>query len=181
MYTVIDNDNAYKLLTGGPVVMISTVSSNGINNIMTCAWNCPFSSNELILVLDMGHTSTHNILQTKKLTIQVPSNKQVETILKAGSVHGHDCGDKFDYFGFSYVQDSNGQKVVEDCLAYIECILKDYDLFKRTGICLVNVQKTTVLDSMWNDVSKDFAVGMQNTVHHVADQTFISGGNIINS
>ena len=99
MYKKINVRAANRLLCGGQIINISSVSSDGIHDVMTAAWNCPFDADQVLVVLDRGHTTTANILANGKFVISIPSEKDIEIINKVGSVHGRDVGDKFVWAG----------------------------------------------------------------------------------
>ncbi len=91
MYKNIELNHAYRAFTGGPMICIFTKSKDGVPDGMSAAWNCPFDTDELILVLDKGHTTAENIRNGSKIVVAIPSSNQIPEILKLGSVHGRDC------------------------------------------------------------------------------------------
>lgn len=178
MYIEVDVEKSYRLMTGGPVIMIASQSKDGVADVMSCAWNCPFAYDEMMPVLDLGHTTTANILDTGKLTICIPSVEQGRTILAVGNYHGRECGDKFVKTNTPFDTGSNGIKVPTGCLAYLECDLLNHDLLKQTGICLCKVKRATVQEKYWDKENEHFGEGMKLIPHHVTGSLLISGGEI---
>lgn len=179
MYLKIAPELAYRVMTGGPVINISTKSASGVSDVMTAAWNCPFDGGEMLAVLDRGHTTSANILATGKYVISIPSLEQKELVLKAGSKHGRDCGDKFEALGLpSEVSQEWGLKVIAGSMAYIECELCDRDLFAATGILRGKVKNVYVQEEMWNKAAENFDPGCRHTLHHVSSAIFVSGGTV---
>lgn len=180
MYKSIPERCAARVLSGGPIVTVSSQSSDGVADIMTAAWNCPFDSNIVQVTLDLGHTTSENIKNTGKFVLGIPSKDQVEEIMKAGSVHGRDVGDKFDKLSIPYeFSEKLGLKVLRDQLAYIECELFDFDIFAKSGICLGKAVSLYVQDKEWNDSEECFLDGAKHTLHHVKDNIFLCGHSII--
>ena len=180
MYIEIDVANAYRVVTGGPVIMIASKSKAGVNDVMTCAWNCPFDVDETIVVLDRSHTTADNINDTLKYVICIPGNDLIDTLLAVGSAHGRDCGDKFAATNTKAQTDVNlSCAVPEGCLAYIECELTDKDLFNKKGIALGKVTKCLVRKEYWNQEQESFEKAAALMVHHVEGSSFMTNASYI--
>lgn len=175
----ISNEFAYRVMTGGPIIMVASKSKEGINDVMTCAWNCPFAYDEMLVVLDLGHTTTQNILDTKNLTICIAPVSMANTMLAVGNVHARDCGDKFIATNTKSLNNfANGIVVPAGCMAYMECALINETMLKETGICHVKVHNTFVEEQYWDKEQNHFAEGMKHSAHHVCEATLISGGDV---
>lgn len=180
MYKNIDTKFAYRAFTGGPIICIFTKSKEGIANGMTAAWSCPFDTNELLLVLDKGHTTSKNIIDGSKIVIALPNSEQVDELLKLGSVHGRDCKDKLKEQGINTELSEKFQMpVMKNALAYFECKLSDKDLFTSKGICLSKVVNVYVKNDMWNEKNNSFDKGCLHTLHHVSEANFTTGGELV--
>lgn len=180
MYKNIDTKYAYRAFSGGPIICIFTKSKEGIANGMTAAWSCPFDTNELLLVLDKGHTTTKNILDGSKIVVALPNKEQLAELLKLGSVHGRDCKDKLKEQDIDTELSHEFQMpVMKDALAYFECELNDKEIFASKGICLSKVVNVYVKNELWNDENNSFDKGCLNTLHHVSEATFSTGGEIV--
>lgn len=179
MYLEIPCDRSYRLLTGGPLIMIASRSAEGVADVMSCAWNCPFDHDEMMPVLDTSHTTVANILATGILTICIPSVDQGRTIMAVGHLHGRDCGDKFAATSTPSITGRNGIRVVPDCLAYLECELLNAELLRSMGLCHCRVVRAAVAEECWDREQEHFGAGMRRTVHHVTGSLLISGGELV--
>lgn len=177
MYKKINVRAANRLLCGGQIINISSVSSDGIHDVMTAAWNCPFDADQVLVVLDRGHTTTANILANGKFVISIPSEKDIEIINKVGSAHGRDVGDKFVWARVK--PDSSpvlDLQVLPDALAYIECELTEKEVFEKTGVCIGKAVNIYVKDGLWNDEGSHFAEGMKLTLSYVHEGLYRING-----
>ena len=73
-YQNLDVAEAFRVFTGGATVTVASVSKEGVSDVMTAAWNCPFDSSEIIVVLSTTHTTTENIYNTEKFKLKVIPN-----------------------------------------------------------------------------------------------------------
>ncbi len=176
-YQNLDVKEAFRVYTGGNTVTVASTSKDGVADVMTVAWNCPYDSDEIIVILALSHTTTENILDTGKFVVAIPEALQKEQILKVGSMHGRDCGDKFTASGVEYeLSQKYSFKVLKNCLAYFECTLSDKELLKKTGICMGHVENLYVRAGLWNEEFHNFKEGAKLALHHVTEDQFLSGG-----
>ena len=177
MYKKINNRAANRLLCGGQIINISSVSDDGVSDVMTAAWNCPFDADQVLVVLDRGHTTTANIADNGKFVISIPSEADIAVINRVGSVHGRDVGDKFEWAGVSSEKSEVlGLKVLPNALAYIECELAEKDVLDKTGVCIGKVVNIYVKDGLWNDEESHFAEGMKLTISYVHEGLYRING-----
>ncbi len=176
-YQNLDVAEAFRVFTGGATVTVASVSKEGVSDVMTAAWNCPFDSSEIIVVLSTTHTTTENIYNTGKYVVAIPSCEQKNDILKVGALHGRECGDKFSATGVPFeLSEKFKLKVIPNCLAYFECELVDKDLLEKKGICLGRVVNLYVKEGLWNQSEHNFSNGAKLSLHHVTEDKFLSGG-----
>ncbi len=179
MYRKIENDKAWRLISGGPIVMVSSVSSSGVPDVMSAAWNTAFNFDEPLVVLDTSHTTSENIRTTRHFAIAVPGADLLNPMLAAGTVHGRDVGDKFRSEHIAgFTSPHFALQIPTGCLAFIECNLRDewYGLFAQTGILVGTAVHAAVLDELWDEEQESFVRGLRKTMHHVADKTLLTGG-----
>ena len=180
MYINISEKAVSRLMSGGQIVTVSSVSKDGVADVMTAAWNTPFDSNMALVVLDLGHTTTRNILDTGKFVIGIPQKDQIKAINAVGSVHGRDCGDKFEYTKTPKEKSEKlGISVIPDQLAYIECELADKETFEKTGVCIGKAVNVYVQDRLWDTDHDSFAEGFKETLHYVSENKYYVEGRII--
>jgi flavin reductase (DIM6/NTAB) family NADH-FMN oxidoreductase RutF len=82
----VDVNNAYKLISLGSVIMISS-SLNGKLNVMANAWNCPldFSPSKVLVIVGRESTTRHYIDESGEFIINVASSNQKDLVVKVGS------------------------------------------------------------------------------------------------
>lgn len=177
MYKKLSTRTANRLLCGGQIINISSVSPDGVSDVMTAAWNCPYDADQVLIVLDRGHTTTANILDNGKFVISIPSEDDIRTINKVGSAHGRDVGDKFVWAGIeSDKSQVLGLKVIPNALAYIECELINGDVLDKTGVCLGKAVNIYVKDGLWDDEGSHFGEGMKLTLSYVHEGLYRVNG-----
>ena len=93
-YKTLITRDVSRLVGGGQVVNVSTLSKDGVGDVMSAAWNTAYDSDMLLVVLDLGHTTTRNIRDTGKFVVSIPSIEQISEVYKVGSEHGRITGDK---------------------------------------------------------------------------------------
>lgn len=182
MYQSLDVSLAYRILGGGQLINVSTLSKDGVADVMTAAWNTLFNVDMPLVVLDQGHTTTQNILDTAKFVISVPDEHLVKTAVKVGSAHGRDTGDKFVFAGVTpELSDTFKIPVIPGALAYIECELADMDLFKKNGIALGKAVSLKVKADLWDDKEQNFKEGYTKLLHSVNEEFFYADGRFVRS
>ena len=55
MYKKLTPRAANRLTSGGQIVTVATTSKEGVADIMTAAWNTPYDSDQVLVVLDRSH------------------------------------------------------------------------------------------------------------------------------
>lgn len=177
MYKNLPARAANRLLCGGQIINVSSVSAEGVYDVMTAAWNCPYDADQVLVVLDKGHTTTANIIADGRFVISVPSERDIQVINKVGSAHGRDTGDKFAWAGITpETSEKLGLKVIPGALAYIECELLDAEVLRKTGICLGTAVNVYVKEELWDENGSHFAEGMKHTMSYVHEGLYRVNG-----
>ena len=157
MYRELPVSEAYHIQTGGPLIMIASVSKDGVPDVMTAAWNAP------------------------RYVICIVSDADTKSAFAAGSCKGRDVGDKFAAKGIpSRTSPKLGMKVPDGCLAYIECELQESEkpMFEKYGILVGKAVGVEADEKYWPEGAGDFREGMKHEVHHVSGSVLIRGGEI---
>ena len=180
MYKELSPHCANRLTSGGQIVNVSTVSKEGVPDVMTAAWNTPFAADEVLVVLDLPHTTTKNILETGKFVVSIPDETKIREINKVGSRHGAETGDKFAWAGITPVETPRlGIRAMPDALAYIECELTDPEVAAKTGVCIGKAVAVRVKEELWDDGRSSCEEGFRRTLHYVTENTYYVGGRIL--
>ncbi len=175
-------NKAYALMTGGPTILVSTHSADGRDDVMACAWNTLFNMDptQVIVVFDLAHDSTKNILATGEFGISIPGNELKSGLLQAGGVHLREISiDKFEHAELGKLAAQKiGAPLVEGALGYLECRLMDHDLFAHTGIALAEVIAARVEADYWDGNSLVCDDRPQKTLHSAGSTTFFPRGHV---
>ena len=180
MYKKLTPRAANRLTSGGQIVTVATTSKEGVADIMTAAWNTPYDSDQVLVVLDRGHTTTKNIIETGKFVVAIPHEGQIADINRVGSIQGRDSGDKFAWAKITPVtSEVLGIKTLPDALAYIECELVDLETLKKTGVCIGKAVNITVKEELWDEEHSSFAAGFAKTLHYISEDAYYTNGKIV--
>ena len=172
---VVPNDIAYRLISTGPVVMVSTLSKSGVPNVMTNAWNCPLDSNptKILLVISSGTQTRLNIDETGEFIVNVSCIAQKNLMLKVGSCHGKEH-DKFNEFSISH---TSGTKVsvprINGCIAWLECrLIKEPVIAQKYDIIMGEVIYAEALSEAFDGKQLKVSNSSYSTVHHLSAGEF---------
>ena len=126
MRKTLDELEARRLLTGGPVVLVTT-SWHAKANVMPVAYAMPLSFQPPLVGIAV-HPSrhTHDMIRfSEEFAINVPSRSLIHHVQYLGSVSGKEL----DKFELTKLPTFKARKVeaplIEGCVGYIECGLED--------------------------------------------------------
>jgi len=126
MRKTLDEMEARRLLTGGPVALVTT-TWHGKTNVMPVAYVMPLSF-EPPLVGIAVHPSrhTHDMIRfSEEFAINVPGRSLIHHVQYLGSVSGQEL-DKFELTKLpTFKARKVGAPLIEGCIGYIECGLED--------------------------------------------------------
>jgi flavin reductase (DIM6/NTAB) family NADH-FMN oxidoreductase RutF len=131
-------DKAYRLLTHGPTVLVSSHHA-GVDNVMAAAWACAldFAPPKLTVVLDK-QTATRGLIEASgRFVVQVPNAALLELTNRVGNRSLAEEPDKLANAGVGLLHlAGDALPFVEGCSAWLECrlvpephIQTAYDLF----------------------------------------------------
>ena len=126
MRKTLDEMEARRLLTGGPVVLVTT-SWHAKTNVMPVAYVMPLSFKPPLVGIAV-HPSrhTHDMIRfSEEFAINVPGRSLIHHVQYLGSVSGKEL----DKFELTKLPTLRARKVeaplIEGCIGYIECGLED--------------------------------------------------------
>jgi flavin reductase (DIM6/NTAB) family NADH-FMN oxidoreductase RutF len=126
MRKTLDEMEARRLLTGGPVVLVTT-SWHAKTNVMPVAYVMPLSFKPPLVGIAV-HPSrhTHDMIRfSEEFAINVPGRSLIHHIQYLGSVSGKEL-DKFELTKLPMLKARKvGAPLIEGCIGYIECGLED--------------------------------------------------------
>jgi flavin reductase (DIM6/NTAB) family NADH-FMN oxidoreductase RutF len=110
-----------------PIILISTISKEGKDNIMTAAWTTNAGRDNSSIAISIGgdKLSFRNILQTKDFVINIPGTD----LLGQSDFCGQNPGEEIDKFSLTGLTPLESvlirSKMVKECPINIECRLKE--------------------------------------------------------
>jgi flavin reductase (DIM6/NTAB) family NADH-FMN oxidoreductase RutF len=126
MRKTVDEMEARRLLTGGPVVLVTT-SWHAKTNVMPVAYAVPLSFKPPLVGIAV-HPSrhTHDMIRfSEEFAINVPGRSLIHHVQYLGSVSGQEL-DKFELTKLSTFKARKVEApLIEGCIGYIECGLED--------------------------------------------------------
>lgn len=130
MYTSIGRENYY-VLHPRPVYLIVSRSVDGKLNVMAAAWVTPLSDEPFTVAASIwkGSLTYQYITETREFTVNIPSEKHVNIVYKAGTISGR-TANKLSLLGLRTVESKRiGTPGLEDMLGFLECkVLNTLDL-----------------------------------------------------
>ena len=158
MYKTISPDE-YHVLHPRPVYLIVTRSSSGELNVMAASWVTPVSDEPFLVALSVWKGSlTHQyIKETGEFTINIPLDKHVNLVFKAGSISGREA-DKISLLGLkithSTVINTPG---LEDMLGFLECrVISEVDVGEST-LFIAEVKAVHVREDLYTRYGWDLS------------------------
>lgn len=132
--------DAMDTLTHG--VYILGVHTPEKDNLMTAAWLCQVSSSPAMLVVAVSasHLTAELIRKSKRFTVSVLSEKQINEALTCGRVSGRKS-DKLQMVKTVYTE--SGLPVVEEACAQMECKVLDINEATNHVLFIAEVERAT--------------------------------------
>ncbi len=154
MRRTLEQQDALRLLAGGPVVLVTTRWRDQ-TNVMPAIWTAPLSRTPpLVGVAIHPSRHTHDMIRfSEEFALNFPARDLMNHTHYFGAVSGRDVG-KLDLAKLSTFKAAKvSAPLIEGCVAYIECGLQDalrlgdHTLF--VGRVLVVQAEPEAFDEMW--------------------------------
>ena len=176
----IDLNIAYRLIGGGPLVLVSSIL-HGRAGLTPIAWNMPVSDEPPIVALEIWekHFIYKAILETGDFVINIPSNDMAETCRKLGSVSGAKV-DKFKEFGLAREESVKVKSPrLGSAIGILECRLrKEKAILKKYNIVLGDVVYAEAEKKIFTDRWLTESDGPR-VIHHLGGKLFYTPGKLI--
>ncbi|MEM4717364.1 MAG: flavin reductase family protein [Desulfurococcaceae archaeon] len=147
----------YHVLHPRPVYLIVSRSTGGSVNVMAASWVTPLSDEPFLVGLSIwkGSLTHQNIKETKELTINIPSEKHLDTVYKAGVLSGREI-DKIKSLGLQLINSSIIQTPgLGDMLGFLECkVISEIDLGEST-LFIARVEAIHVTEDLYTKYGWD--------------------------
>ena len=151
-YTEIPKDEAYGLLNPGGLVLVCARGEDGRYDLAPVSWNCPLDYapvSKLILVMDTGHRSYADLLESGEFVVALPTPEQRALVEKAGSVSGREV-DKYERFGIaSFAAAEVDARVPEGVAGWLECRLARVVVEGTSGVVFGEVLRAMAVPDAW--------------------------------
>lgn len=115
----------YGMLHPKLTLLITSISTTGKPNVMSCAWATPVSEEPplLLICLGKGGYTSELIRQTEEFVINIPTDK----LMKAINVCGTKSGREIDKAKLAHLTYEPAKKVkvptIKECIGHLECKL----------------------------------------------------------
>lgn len=184
--TPVPLEKAYRLLTHGPTVLVSS-HHDGVDNVMAAAWSCAldFAPPKVTVVIDKITATRALIEHSGMFVLQVPTVAQLQLTEALGTTSLATDRDKLQQSGVELFRiDGYDLPFVAGCSAWLACRLvpephnqQTYDLF--IGEVVGAWSDTRVFkDGHWQFETADPAL---RSVHHVAGGHFYAIGEALSA
>lgn len=170
-YNEVARESAYELQNAGGVILVCTRAKDGRYDLAPVAWSCPMDNeggSRFIVVLDTGHKTYSDILETGEFAIALPCANQLELIEECGSTSGFTC-DKYAQFEIKNFPGKKIQVLIPEGVAgWVECKAFDIKSVGTAGIVMAEALGAWSLPDSW-----------KKRVHHVGGETFFVPGPVV--
>lgn len=169
----IETDSPHRLLTPGPVLLITAGDGND-DNIFSVAWSMPLRKDPPMAAIlsGKGHHSYSFIKKTGEFGINIPDSSLAEAVVYCGTNSGRDVKDKFAGAGLTRVEAKEiAAPMVKEAAARIECRISQVVDMGYSSILIANILSAEVREDCYADDAWDFSGGLE-LIHHLGGSEF---------
>ena len=147
-----------------PVVLISTISSDGILNFSSVAWISKINSNPLLFLFSMGpHKKTFkNIIDSRSFGINIPTRNQIKKVDYCGLNSGNTVS-KHNVFSI-FNGNITGAPLIQECPVNIECEVWDIIEMPKNHLVIGEVKQILGEEKLLKDNKID--IYLMNPILH---------------
>ncbi|MFH1282674.1 MAG: flavin reductase family protein [bacterium] len=173
----ISAEESYKLINFGPCCLI-TAGNMHIKNIAPVAWLTPLNDEPALMAVCVAssHYTAHLIRKYKQFVVNVPSAKQRNLVIKAGSISGK----RKDKIEWLKIPIENGKVIstihMKECVGFLELKLVSEKTFSGVSLFIGKVVFCEVEKSMY---STHILPDRAKTIHHIGSNKFFVSSKII--
>jgi Conserved protein/domain typically associated with flavoprotein oxygenases, DIM6/NTAB family len=153
-YSTISVKDAYSLQNAGGLVFVCTKGADGRYDLAPVAWCCPLDYepvSKFIAVLDTGHKTWQDILETRRFALAFPSIGQKELVERCGSVSGFTV-DKYESFSIPFMPGKAFDlRIPQGVAGWVECSLIKTEILGTSGIVFGETLEARALDDWWKE------------------------------
>lgn len=159
---------AYRILESGPIVLVSTRSTDGHANLMTMGFHMMIQHDPPLVgaVIGPWDYSHRALTETGECVLAVPTVDLAETVVDIGNCSGKTI-EKFSHFGLTPVPaKSVGAPLVRECWANLECRITDDAWSRRYNLFVLEVKRIWINNERHE----------KRLIHHQGDGRFSVDG-----
>lgn len=150
---IIPNDKAHRLITPGPVLLLSA-ARKGKLSVTPISWACPVSVRPPMVAVAIFEPNfiLELIRASGQFVINIPSQDLLRQVQILGSVSGRDV-DKMALTGLHEGEPKEVEtSYVDECLAHIECALVDILTPGDHAICIGEIVHAKAESEAFDDI-----------------------------
>ena len=162
-----------------PVVLVSTISKDGVNNLapfgffMNCSTNPPM----VALGLSPKSDSYKNILDTKEFVVSIPNVDIINQVYKCGNKYQPN-EDEFSITGLTpYKSDNIKASRVKECVVNIDCVLDSSTESGNHYIVVGKVVGVDIEEKIYSDDNATLRLNMPR-MYHLTGNKFLVNNNL---
>ncbi len=169
----IEAGNPHRLLTPGPVVMI-TAGDEDNDNIFSVAWATPLRKDPPMAAIlsGKGHYSYPLIMKRGEFGINIPDASLARAVVYCGTNSGRDVSDKFAPAGLTRVKAKEIEApMIAEAAARIECRISQVVDMGYSSLLIANILFAEVKKEYYSGGKWDFSGGLE-LIHHLGGSEF---------
>lgn len=134
--------NFYKLLAPRPVVLISTIDSNGNSDAAPYSFIMPVSQDPPLICFSSVSTrkTLKNVRETKEFVVNIPTEEILPNLWRCAQYSGNERNDKIFYANLNVEKSKKVNALrIKECVGWIECKLEFEKGFKDRSLVIGSV------------------------------------------
>jgi flavin reductase (DIM6/NTAB) family NADH-FMN oxidoreductase RutF len=163
-----------------PVVLISTISKDGIRNLAPIGYFAHASSKPPMITIGVGHKAdTHkNILDTKEFVVGIPTPEISQQVFDAGISYAPEI-DEFEKTGLTPTPSSKiSAAKIKECKVNLECVLEWSKTAGNHTVFCGRIIAADIDEKLYNgdkvELRKSFS-----RLYHITGNAFLADGKIV--
>jgi flavin reductase (DIM6/NTAB) family NADH-FMN oxidoreductase RutF len=168
----IDSHQAYRLLSSGPTLLLTT-QFHGQPNVMTVGWSTPLSAGEALIGIAVAPTrlSHEFIVKTDEFALNVPHIDLLSRVWYCGTTSGRDA-DKWETAPLTPAEPTMiASPLVNECLAWLECAVINRVSVGDHTLFIAEVLHAQVEDAAFDETWRP-SEEAGRTLHHLGANLF---------
>lgn len=157
-----------------PVVLVSTINKDGINNLAPFGMfmNCSTNPHMVALGIHRESDTYKNIIETKEFVVSIPSESIIKQLYKSGENYPSNESE-FDIIGLTPYQSPNIKaKRVMECVTNIDCILENNVETGNHNLIIGRVAGADIDKNLYSEDKAQLRLNMPR-IYHLTSNKFL--------